>query len=71
MNAMQFELIRAHKFPRLDEKTARACHAVLVDGATSYAAEKAKGCTRGTVSRYVQRFTAELDYCKEVSLYDS
>ncbi len=69
MNDAQFDLIRDNKFPRIDDKTAQACRAVLVGGKTSYAAEKLHQCVRGTVSRYVQRFTAELDYCEEVSHY--
>lgn len=67
MNQAQFNLITAQRFPRLSPQTVDACRAVIIDGATSYAAEQAFKCSKGTVNRYVLKINAELSFCEEVA----
>jgi hypothetical protein len=67
MKQHQFSLIIDTRFPRLDKRTTvSACRAVLFEGLTAYAAERAYGCPPGTVGRYVNKIHAELAFCEEV-----
>lgn len=70
MNRAQFDLIARTRFARLDSVTIEAVSLVIENGITAYAAEDFTGCTRGTVSRYVSRFTAEYEHCGEVMSYE-
>lgn len=67
MNLKQFELIVDGRFARLNTATIDACRAVIIDGLSSYSAEDAFKCGRGTVNRYVLKINAELSFCEEVA----
>lgn len=69
MNKKQLDLILCTRFPRLAPQTAAACKAVILDGATAYAAEKAHNCPTSTVSRHVNNIYREFTYCQEVAAH--
>tara|TARA_R100001377_G_scaffold82536_2_gene63015 strand:- start:1419 stop:1634 length:216 start_codon:yes stop_codon:yes gene_type:complete len=67
MNQQQFDLIVDQRFARLNTATIDACRAVIIDGLSSYSAEDAFKCGRGTVNRYVLKINAEMAFCEEVA----
>ncbi|PSW06049.1 hypothetical protein [Photobacterium lipolyticum] len=65
MTHSQFHLIAQRIFKSEDQRTAVA--AVIFDGLSSYEAEKRFELPKGTLSRNVKKYRAEVNYIKNVA----
>jgi len=70
MNEKQFYLIASKLIKRDDEKTMRACSDVILHGSTIYAAEKTRGCIKGTLGRKVRAIQSNYDHAVEVCSHE-